>query len=168
MATTLVRTTGSHSEGTSVAAVSVDRAYRHSAILDGVPSLTKGKVRGMSETKFFSIEEFEGGAFVSPLQTVRSFADEQVRGEWEKLLEILTEADAKKIAVDLSQLSFFGSTMLEWIVLLGKHVKAHGGHLVICCANGPTLEVLKIAKFDTLYPIIETRELAKARLAELS
>lgn len=115
-------------------------------------------------TKFFLIEEFEGGAFVSPLETVRSFADEQVRGEWNKVLGILDNASAHKIAVDLGKLSFFGSAMLEWIVLVGKHVKEAGGTMVLCNAEEPTLEVLKIARFDTLYPIVPTRDEARALL----
>lgn len=120
----------------------------------------------MSEFKFFSVEEFEGGAFVTPLETVRDFADEEVRGEWTSLLGILTAGNITRIAVDLSSLSFFGSTMLEWIVLLNKHVKACGGRVVLCEAQGATLEVLKISRFDTLYPIVETREEAQAKLLE--
>ncbi len=122
----------------------------------------------MSETKFFSIEEFDGGAYVSPLESVRSFSDEMVRGEWEQVLSMLDEANVNKIAIDLGQLSFFGSTMLEWIVLVGKHVHSADGHIVLCNGEPLTIEVLKIARFDTLFDIVDTREDARARLDELA
>ena len=122
----------------------------------------------MSETKFFSIEEFDGGTFVSPLESVRSFSDEMVRGEWEQVLSMLDEANVNKIAIDLGQLSFFGSTMLEWIVLVGKHVHSADGHIVLCNGEPLTIEVLKIARFDTLFDIVDTREDARARLDELA
>jgi anti-anti-sigma factor len=122
----------------------------------------------MSETKFFSIEEFDGGAFVSPLESVRSFSDEMVRGEWEQVLSLLDAANAKQIAIDLGQLSFFGSTMLEWIVLVGKYVKDANGHVVLCNGSAMTIEVLEIARFDTLFPIVETREEAREKLKSLS
>lgn len=118
----------------------------------------------MSETRFFSIEEFEGGAFVTPLETVRSFSDEEVRGEWDDVLVILDDSSSHKIAVDLGRLSFFGSAMLEWIVLLGRHVRSKGGDMVLCNPEAATLDVLKIARFDTLYPIVETRDEALAKL----
>ena len=122
----------------------------------------------MSETKFFSIEEFDGGTYVSPLESVRSFSDEMVRGEWEQVLSMLDEANVNKIAIDLGQLSFFGSTMLEWIVLVGKHVHSADGHIVLCNGEPQTIEVLKIARFDTLFDIVDTREDARARLDELA
>ena len=102
--------------------------------------------------KFFSIEQFDGGAFVTPLETVHSFTDVEVRSEWEQVLQNTDEANAHKIAVDLGKLSFFGSAMLEWIVLLGRHVKDQGGKLVLCCPEAPTLEVLKIVTPCVLRP----------------
>lgn len=108
--------------------------------------------------KFFAIETVEVGAVISPLETVHDFADEEVRNEWDELMQAIDDAGAKNLILDLSRLSFFGSTMLEWIILLGKRVKANEGRMAICNAAPRTLEVLQIARFDTMWPIFPNRE----------
>ena len=100
----------------------------------------------------------------SPLESVKSFADEEVRNEWGELISLIESAHAKNLILDLGRLSFFGSTMLEWIVVLGKKVREQQGAMIICNCRPATLEVLHIAKFDTLWPIVETREDAIAKL----
>ena len=120
----------------------------------------------MRLTKFFQLDEQDQAAVISPLESVKSFADEDVRNEWGELIDLIETAHAKNLILDLGRLSFFGSTMLEWIVVLGKKVREQQGKMVICNCRPATLEVLHIAKFDTLWPIVETREDALAKLTE--
>jgi len=70
----------------------------------------------------------------------------------------LEQAASPRLIVDLSHLSFFGSTVLEFLVLLWRRVGRKQGRLVIFKPSAIGREVLSAARFDRLWPLAETRE----------
>ena len=69
-----------------------------------------------------------------------------------------------KVLLDLAQAEFFGSTLLELIRVLWNDISDAGGKLVLCSPTPFGREVLAIAKFDQVWPIVDTREQALALL----
>ena len=78
---------------------------------------------------------------------------------------LAVQRDVKHVIVDLGQIPYFGSTVLEWMVQMWKRAKAKGGKLATCQASPIGREVLAAARFDLLWGIFGTREEALAWLS---
>ena len=70
----------------------------------------------------------------------------------------LENADVKHVVVDLGQIPYFGSTVLEWMVQMWKRVKEKGGKLAACNASPIGREVLTTARFDQLWGVFDSRD----------
>jgi anti-anti-sigma factor len=120
----------------------------------------------MSVEQFFKFEEADGALVVAPRVTGGPFAEEASREVWPELFQRVDESD-KNIVIDLHSLKFFGSILLELIATLNKHLKPKGRHLALCRVSPAGLEVMKIAKFDKLWPIRSTVAEAAQAVNEL-
>ncbi len=76
------------------------------------------------------------------------------------VLEQLGREPATEVVVDLQELEFFGSSVLEALLRLWHFVNDRGGCVVICNASEIARDVLETAHFDTLFPLVESREAA--------
>ena len=93
---------------------------------------------------------------------VGTLVEDEAREEWEALLDVVGKRDAKHAIIDLTELDYFGSIMLYLMVRLWKRVSAREGNLVICNVSKVGEEILKTAKFDSMWPIVATRDEALA------
>lgn len=114
----------------------------------------------MSKPKYFTVEQADGIVIFSARGAIGGLVEEAVRAEWDALLNQVDATDAKHAIIDLGALDYFGSIMLELLVVLWKRVSAKGGKLAICNVSPVGLEILYTAKFDTLWPIVPDREQA--------
>jgi anti-anti-sigma factor len=73
--------------------------------------------------------------------------------------------DKRKIAVDLTAVTFLSSYGVRLLLVGAKVCAAKGGKLVILCPEGHVAKVLRIARFDALAPIFESEEAALSALA---
>jgi anti-anti-sigma factor len=83
-------------------------------------------------------------------------------GEFEKVGdEVLRELETQKspnLIVDLSEMDYISSAMVALIVRVWKAVKAKHAKMVVVNRHALVLEVLKIAKLDAVWTIVEYRE----------
>lgn len=120
----------------------------------------------MQGSRFIIVENEGDVLIVSPVRELGSFAEDEVRDEWDKLLNYIADTQTQRVILDLSHLGYFGSTMLEMMVVLWKRLSAKQGRFAICCVSPVGREILHIAKFDTIWPIRSTRaEAIQALLA---
>ncbi|HEX5106261.1 MAG TPA: STAS domain-containing protein [Pirellulaceae bacterium] len=119
----------------------------------------------MSEPKYVRVERNGEALIVSPLFTFARFTDDDIADEWSQVQSQIDGADVKHVLVDLGQIPYFGSTVLEWMVQMWKRVKAKDGKLATCNASPIGREVLTAARFDILWGICGSREEALAWLA---
>jgi anti-anti-sigma factor len=110
--------------------------------------------------KFVRIDRAGDSLVVAPLFTFASFTEADMAAEWRALQEQLDAPDVKNVVVDLGEIPYFGSTLLEWMVQMWKRAKTKGGTLATCNCSQIGKEVLHAARFDTLWGIFETREQA--------
>ena len=64
------------------------------------------------------------------------------------------------LLVDLENLIYMASAGFRELFLAGRKVTRSGGRLVVCGLRGEVKRVFELARFDTAYPIFETRQLA--------
>jgi len=107
----------------------------------------------MSTAKYFNVEQPDDVFIISPLGSIGAL-DEAIRDEWAGVLARFEEAGVDRVVIDLESLEYFGSIVLELVVVLWKRLSAKGGRLVFCNVSSVGLEVLQAAKFDTIWPIV--------------
>lgn len=76
----------------------------------------------------------------------------------------LADLGRKSLVIDLRATVYMSSAGLRSILILGKHVKALGGRLVICGLQGLVRETFAISGFLELFPVAETPEQAAGLL----
>ena len=119
----------------------------------------------MSNPKFFRVEPQGDTLVFTAANNLGSLVEDDVRDEWEALLREFELHNARNAIIDLGSLDYFGSIMLELMVVLWKRVSAKRGKLVICNVSHVGQEILQTAKFHTIWPIVKTREEAFAALS---
>jgi anti-anti-sigma factor len=118
----------------------------------------------MSEAKYLRSEQQGDALVVSPLFTFATFTEPDIASEWSAVQERLDSSEVQHVVVDLGQIPYFGSTVLEWMVQMWKRVRDKGGRFAACNASPIGREVLTIARFDKLWGIFDSRDEALAWL----
>lgn len=118
----------------------------------------------MTDQKYLRTEQAGGTLVVAPLFTFAAFAESDLASEWDAVQEQLETPEVKNVIVDLGQIPYFGSTMLEWMVQMWKRISAKGGKLATCNASPIGREVLVTARFDKLWGVCDSRDQAQAWL----
>jgi anti-anti-sigma factor len=116
----------------------------------------------MPSPRFFRVEPVGQTLVFSAVGNMGSLVEDDVREEWDALLKELENHNAKNAIIDLGALDYFGSIMLELMVVLWKRVSAKRGKLAICNVSTVGKEILQTAKFHTIWPIVATRDEAIA------
>jgi anti-anti-sigma factor len=74
-------------------------------------------------------------------------------------ISALTEGETPgDLLVDLENLVYMASAGFRELFLAGRKVSRAGGRLVVCGLRGEVKRVFELARFDTAYPIFETRQ----------
>jgi anti-sigma B factor antagonist len=118
----------------------------------------------MSDQKFVRLEECGDTLVVSPSMAFGHLIDPEVAREWKLVLDRLDAPDLKRLVVDLGELPYFGSMVLDWLVQLWNRMKAKGGAMAACNVSRVGREVLSLARLDTLWHVFGTREEALSAL----
>ena len=111
----------------------------------------------MTALKYVRLEQDGETLIVSPLFTFGRFTEGDLVQEWNRILRRIDEPEVKHVLVDLGQIPYFGSTLLEWMVQMWKRAKDKGGNLAACNPSHIGREVLAIARFDQLWSIYSSR-----------
>jgi anti-anti-sigma factor len=112
----------------------------------------------MSMPKTLSVESDHQTLIVVPLVNVSSLAQEDVKPELDRLLAQLKETGTRNVVIDFTQISYFGTTMLEAMHAIWKCVREAAGKMALCNVSQLQREVLHVAGFDTLWPICSSRQ----------
>lgn len=87
-----------------------------------------------------------------------SHADLCLTPEMDALRAELDSSGIVRIVVDLSGLPYFGSMLLDLLVVLWRRVARRDGRLILYKPSAVGREVLSAARLDQLWPVAETRE----------
>jgi anti-anti-sigma factor len=62
------------------------------------------------------------------------------------------------LLIDLEHLEYMASAGFRELFMAGRKISRKGGRLVVCSLRGEVKRVFELARFDTAYPIFETRQ----------
>lgn len=114
----------------------------------------------MTPTKVFRVSTADSAMIVELLGIVSSLADDSITRELDTIRQRFRTSGCHAIVIDFGQVAYFGSSMLEAIRALWNDLVPHKGRLILCNASEVGREILQIAKFDHLWPLVETRDQA--------
>ena len=120
----------------------------------------------MSESKFVRSEQQGNVLVITPLFTYATFAEPSVANELMEVQEQVDSPTTEQVIIDLGEIPYFGSTVLEWMAQLWKRVKSKGGRLAVVRPSEIGREVLAAARLERLWGIFETRDQAFTWLAK--
>ena len=120
----------------------------------------------MSESKIFETEIQDNTLIVAPRGDVSTLAGEDVHAELPSLLDHLQQSEVKYVVFDLKKAVYFGSILLGAMSALWGRIRHRGGKMAVCNVSDTGLEILQVARFDTLWPICATREEALKKVLE--
>ena len=116
----------------------------------------------MAITKTFTAELEDRTLVVVPLGSVSSLAAESIKPDLDDLIEQLRRPEVKNVVIDFAKVSYFDTTMLGALHNVWKTVREGGGRMALCNVSAVGGEILRIAGFDTLWPICPSRSEALA------
>jgi anti-anti-sigma factor len=103
---------------------------------------------------------------ITPLFTQAAFTEPQNANQWHAVEEQLDSPSTEQVIVDLGEIPYFGSTVLEWITQLWKRIKTKGGRLALVRPSKMGREVINVTRLDRLWGIFDTRDQAFSWLAK--
>ncbi|MCA9161991.1 MAG: STAS domain-containing protein [Planctomycetales bacterium] len=120
----------------------------------------------MKRRNVLDIDLLDDAIFVTPKQNIGSLMDLELRDEWAELNKVVDDNQVRYAIVDLAHLNYFGSSVLDWMISLWKHVKLQNGGLALCNVSPVGMEILQTSNLDSRWTIAGTRAEALAKLRE--
>ena len=119
----------------------------------------------MTEPRFFSTHRDGAALVVEVLQPVGSLADDSVLSELDRILAEIGTSAAHAVIVDFHRIAYFGSSLLEALRVVWRHLQPLGGKIVLCNLSPVGREIIELAKFDQVWPIADSFAEAQQKLA---
>jgi anti-anti-sigma factor len=113
----------------------------------------------------FHVERHGDVAVIIPASEVESMSEGLIQQAAEIVLAPLRQDPPAGLVIDLSEVTFFGSVFISFLLKCHMLVKKHGSELVLSGASERIRELLHLTALDTLWAIYDTRAQALQSLA---
>lgn len=113
----------------------------------------------------FRIERHGDIAVIIPASEVESMPENLIQQAAEIVLAPLRRDPPAGLVIDLSEVRFFGSVFISFLLKCHMLVKKHGSEVVLAGAGDRIRELLHLTALDTLWAIYGTRAEAVEALA---
>jgi len=117
-----------------------------------------------NQTQSFRIERHGDIAVIIPTPELEKLPLDLMEQAAQMVLAPLRANPPSGLIFDLSQVDYFGSTFLSFLLRCHKRVKEHGSEVVVAGASKAARELLHMTALDTLWPLYPTRAEAMADL----
>ena len=101
-----------------------------------------------------------GDAMIAMLLKETLFDEEVVQDVGSQISELIQNAGATDLIIDLSLVVIVCSSMLGKLITLNKKIKSSGGTLRLCGVSPQLYEVFAITKLNNLFAIHDNRQQA--------
>lgn len=108
---------------------------------------------------------FENTLLVAPVVELGSLADQCLRAEFLRVLDLLETPDISSVVVDLAGAPYFGASMLGMLAELWRTVRSRRGRFILCNVSPHGRQVLATARLDSVWPICSSRHEALEQAA---
>jgi anti-anti-sigma factor len=113
----------------------------------------------------FRVERHGDIAVIIPASEVESMPESLIQQAAEIVLAPLRKDPPAGLVIDLSEVKFFGSVFISFLLKCHMLVKKHGSEVVLAGASDRIRELLHLTALDTLWAIYATRSEALQSLA---
>lgn len=120
----------------------------------------------MSTPQIFDARVEGDTLVVLSLGSAGSLAGDEMAYELTGILDQFEQSELRSAVIDLRNSPYFGTAMLQVMTAIWKRVRARHGKMAVCGVSDTGLEILKVTRFDTLWPICDTQEDALQAVAE--
>src|SRR5262249_62164533 len=110
-----------------------------------------------SHSQSFRIERHGDIAVVIPSPEVESMHENLIQQAAQMVLAPLEEDPPAGLVIDLSQVSYFGSVFLSFLLRCHMLAKKRGSEVVLAGASERSRELLHLTALDTLWALYDTR-----------
>jgi anti-anti-sigma factor len=111
----------------------------------------------ISPSQSFRVERHGDIAVVIPSPEVESMHENLIQQAAQMVLAPLQSDPPAGIIVDLSQVKYFGSVFLSFLLRCHMLAKRHGSEVVLAGASERSRELLHLTALDTLWALYDTR-----------
>lgn len=118
-----------------------------------------------TQSESFGIEWHGDIAVIIPTPEVESMAEHLIQQAAHVVLAPLKKDPPAGLVIDLTQVNYFGSVFLSFLLRCHMLAKRHGTEVVLAGASERTRELLHLTALDTLWAIYDTRAQALEALA---
>lgn len=108
---------------------------------------------GKQPFQFLSVNEVEGVAVITFLETAAMVEGDKVDSLGKELFSLIDEKKYKKVVLNLYNAGYMSSAMLAQLVTLHRKVQAQKGKIRLCCLRPPVMDAFKVSQFDRLFEI---------------
>ena len=112
----------------------------------------------MDEPNLFTINRDGAILIIALPKTALSFAEQVIQEQVQTILEHLKDPTVANLVIDFGQCPYFGSAILGAILRFYNAVQDRQGKCAACNLSKDGCEILRIAKFDTIWPVFDSRE----------
>ncbi len=116
------------------------------------------------QSKTFRIERHGDIAVIIPASEVESMPENLIQQAAEIVLAPLRKDPPAGLVIDLSEVKFFGSVFISFLLKCHMLVKKHGSEVVLAGASDRIRELLHLTALDTLWALYPTRSDALSSL----
>src|SRR5712692_6861981 len=113
----------------------------------------------------FRVERHGDIAVIIPSPEVESMQENLIEQAAQMVLAPLRQDPPAGLVIDLSQVKFFGSVFISFLLKCHMLVKKHGSDVVLAGASDRIRELLHLTALDTLWALYDTRAEALQSLA---
>jgi anti-sigma B factor antagonist len=118
-----------------------------------------------ANSQCFRVERHGDIAVIIPAYEVESMPENLIHQAAELVLAPLRQDPPAGLVIDLSQVKFFGSVFISFLLKCHMLVKKHGSEVVLAGTSDRIRELLHLTALDTLWAIYDTRSQAVESLA---
>ena len=110
-----------------------------------------------SQSESFKVERHGDIAVIVPSPEVESMPENLIQQAAQMVLAPLKEDPPAGLVIDLSQVRFFGSVFISFLLRCHLLVKKQGNELVLAGVSDRIRELLRLTSLDTLWALYATR-----------
>lgn len=118
-----------------------------------------------SSSQSFRVERHGDIAVIIPSPEVESMHENLIQQAAQMVLAPLRQDPPAGLVIDLSQVNYFGSVFISFLLRCHMLVKKHGSEVVLAGASERVRELLHLTALDTLWALYDTRDEALQALA---
>jgi len=118
-----------------------------------------------SSSESFRIERHGDIAVIIPSPEVESMHEALIQQAAQMVLAPLRQDPPAGLVIDLTQVNYFGSVFISFLLRCHMLVKQHGSEVVLAGASDRIRELLHLTALDTLWALYATRSEAMEALS---